>query len=197
MGKKYCDVGHKWCKLCQKGICKANNVNTAVENLTKCPRIEAIETITLYQLIREVKFEDAFERLCYYFPDQKKSREGYEKAFNELLKKKLHKSHNLNDLFIHVVKDEYEGKEYLDVCGKKLHSDMRYGIEFCKWSEWVSMFIANETLNSLSREDIVAGCLWEMTFDGFSEKTVMEHKNKLFNSIEEMKKENKEKNENI
>ncbi len=190
MGKKYCDVEHKWCKLLQHGICKA--AEAKIVDVERCPRLAAIETITLYQLIREVKFDDVFDRLCYYFPDQKDSRDGYEGAFKELLSKKLGK-HRLDDLFIHVEKDEYEGKEYLDVCGKKLHSDMRYGIEFCKWSEWASMFIANETLNSLSREDIVAGCLWEMTFDGFSENTVMEHKNKLFNSVEEMKKENKKK----
>ena len=92
MGKKYCDVGHKWCKLLQKGVCKAREVNIE-EPIVKCPRIAAIETTTLYQLIREVKFDDVFDRLCYYFPDQKKSREGYENAFNELLKKNAEALH--------------------------------------------------------------------------------------------------------
>lgn len=189
MGKKYCDVGHKWCKLLQKGVCKAREVNIE-EPIVKCPRIAAIETTTLYQLIREVKFDDVFDRLCYYFPDQKKSREGYENAFNELLKKKLGK-HRLDDLFIIVEKDTYEGKEYLDTYGKKPNKDIRYGIQFCNWKDWVTMFIAKETLDTLSREDIVAGCLYELTFDGFTESKVIEAKNKLFNSFKEIKNKKK------
>ena len=193
MGKKYCNIGHKWCRLLQKGICKANEINTAIDNIAKCPRIEAIETITLYQLIREIKFDDAFDRLCYYFPDQENSREEYESAFKELLNKKMRKTHNLNDLFICVKKEEYDGHEYLDTYGKMLRSNKRYGIEFCKWSDWVSMFIDRETLNSLSKEDIVAGCLFELTFDGFTESKVIEAKNKLFKTFEEMKNKVKEK----
>lgn len=193
MGKKFCSCGNKWCKLLQKGICKANEINTSIENLTKCPRIAAIETITLYQLIREIKFDDAFDRLCYYFPDQENSKEGYENAFKELLNKKMHKMRNLNDLFICVEKGEYDGHEFLDTYGKMLHSNKRYGIEFCKWSDWVSMFIDRETLNSLNKEDIVAGCLFELTFDGFTESKVIEAKNNLSKTFEEMKNKIKEK----
>lgn len=192
MGKNFCNVEKKWCKFLQRGICKV--ANTEVENIAKCPRIAAIETTTLYTLLREVKFEDVFERLCTYFSGQRESKEGYESVFNTLLKKKC-KKHRLNDLFINVtLYKEDDGRKYLDVDGVDFKKpDIRYGIEFCKWSDWVSMFITNETLNSLSKEDIVAGCLYEMTFFGFTESGVMEEKNKMEKGIEEAKKEFKEK----
>ena len=68
MGKFYCDVEKKWCKLLRKGVCKV--ANTQLENLNRCPRIAAIETTTLYDLIRMVNFEDVFARIIHYFHDQ-------------------------------------------------------------------------------------------------------------------------------
>jgi hypothetical protein len=55
------------------------------------------------------------------------------------------------------------------------------------------MFIDRETLDSLSKEDIVAGCLFELTFDGFTEGKVIEAKDNLFKTFEEIKNKTKEK----
>jgi hypothetical protein len=188
MGKKYCNIGHKWCKLFQKGICKVSN--TKLEDIDKCPRIAAIETTTLYAILREVNFKDVFKRLCLHFKDQEDGEEVYEGVFNELLKKKLDGHYNLNDLFINIenVKEEDDGTEWLDVTGVNVNTRQHYGIEFCKWSDWVSMFITQETLDAFSKEDIVAACLYEMTFFGFTEETVMDEKDKLEKSVEEAKK---------
>ena len=186
MGKKYCEVEKKWCKLLQKGICKC--ANTEIENVDKCPRIAEIETTTLKTLLREVKFDDVFKMLCKYYPDQKYSRNGYESVFNKLLKKKP-KKHRLDDLFIRVEHINDENGEWLDVDGVNLKKpDIAYGIEFLKWSDWVTMFITKETLRSLSKEDIVAGCLYEMTFYGFTEEHVMSEKKRLEEGIEGAKK---------
>lgn len=192
MGKKFCSVGCKWCKLLQHGICKV--ANTDVNNINKCPRVAEIETTTLYTIIREVEFEKVFERLCFYWESQSESESCYRKVFNELLKKKQYndKKHNLNDLFINIEIVNEDNSDYLNVYGVNPNkpNGTRYGIEFCPWAEWVNMFITKETLNSLSKEDIVAGCLFEMTFDGFDEKQIQEHKQKLIDTIKKYK-ENK------
>ena len=185
MGKFYCNVEKKWCKLLRKGVCKV--ANTQLENLNRCPRIAAIETTTLYDLIRMVRFEDVYERLIYYFPSQENSREGYESAFAELLTKKQLK-HNLNDLFISVEIDNEDGHDYLYIHGINKKTNITYGIEFCPWSEWVTLFIDQNTIDSLSKEDIVAGCLYEMTFFGFSEKKVIETRDEMYKGIDEAKK---------
>ena len=89
MGKKYCDVGKKWCKFLRKGVCNFSGCELC--DIVKCPRITEIETVTLYDLIREVNFEDVFSRVCFYYPSQCDSKDGYEMAFNELLGKKQNK----------------------------------------------------------------------------------------------------------
>ena len=188
MGKFYCDVEKKWCKLLRKGVCKV--ANTQLENLNRCPRITAIETTTLYDLIRMVNFDDVFSRITYYFNDQEHNREGYESAFGELLTKKKGK-HNLNDLFISVEAEQEDGSEYLYIHGINKKTNITYGIEFCPWSEWVTMFIDQNTLDNLSKEDIVAGCLYEMTFFGFSEKKVIQTRDDMYKGIDEAKIKNK------
>ena len=45
-----------------------------------------------------------------------------------------------------------------------------YAIEFVPWIEWISMFITKKTLNILSNDEIIIGCLYEMTWSGFTEK---------------------------
>ena len=188
MGKFYCDVEKKWCKLLRKGVCKV--ANTQLENLNRCPRIAAIETTTLYDLIRMVNFEDVFARIIHYFHDQEKSKDGYQSAFGELLTKKQDK-HRLNDLFISVELENEEGHDYLYMHGINKNTNITYGIEFCPWSEWVTMFIDQKTLDTLSKEDIVAGCLYEMTYFGFSEKKVRQTRNDMYKGIEEAKAERK------
>lgn len=184
MGKNYCDVGKKWCKFLRKGVCNFSGCELC--NIVKCPRIAEIETITLYDLIREVSFEDVFSRICFYYPSQCDCKEGYEKAFNELLGKKQ-KKHRIDDLFINVEIVEDEDEYYLEVTGLNTKSGVHYGIELCKWTDWLTMFITKETLDRLSKEDIVAGCLYELTFFGFTENKVLNRKDKMVDDIKKMK----------
>lgn len=175
MGKFYCTVGNKWCKLLRKGTCKV--AESDLGSISKCPRIAQIETTTLYNLLRVVSFERVFSRICSLFESQIGSRDGYERAFNELLTLSQ-ETHHLNDLFIKVDLLNDEGREYIVVYGiDAKDKDKQYGLELCEWSHWLTMFIDGETLNSLSRVDIVAGCLYEMTFFGFSSKKVRHYTN--------------------
>ena len=100
--------------------------------------------------------------------------------------------HNLNSLFIAI---DIADENYLDVYGIRVcGTDKKYyGIEFTKWNDFISMFITNETLNNFTKEDIVAGCMYEMTFFGFTEEDVAEQENKLVKSIEDCKKKLKQK----
>lgn len=187
MGKNYCVVENKWCKFLRRGVCGVAKCELC--KISKCPRIAEIETSTLYDLIREVSFEDVFSRICFYYPSQCDSKVGYENAFNELLGKKQNK-HLLGDLFIEVEIIEDEDEYYLEVTGVNTKSGVHYAIELCEWTDWLTMFITKETLDRLSKEDIVAGCLYEMTFFGFSEKSVMEQLNKMENAYKEMRNKN-------
>ena len=188
MGKNYCKVEGKWCKLLRRGVC--GETKTDLGQVNRCPKLARIETRRLADLLKEVSFDPVFYKLCHWFNDQEGSRNGYESVFNKLVLMNP-KKHRLDDLFIeiHIVK-ENDGSEWLNVSGVSvLGSDTSsYGIEFNPWRDWVSSFITQKTLDTLDKEDIVAACLYEMTFFGFEEQRVQDEKNKIFNSIEECKK---------
>lgn len=187
MGKNYCKVEKKWCRFLKRGICGIANCKLAEVN--RCPRLSEIETIRLYDLLKEVNFENVFTRLCYWFNDQKQSKEGYEKVFKTLLAMTPSK-HKLSDLFITVDKvTEDNGDEWISVYGEDVlkKDNISYGIEFSGWNEWVSMFITQTTLDNFTKEDIVAGCLYEMTFWGFEEAKVIENRNMLVECAKDAK----------
>ena len=187
MGKNYCNVEHKWCKFLRRGICKYSNC--PLEEIDKCKRITEIETLTLSDLLKQVTFDDVFKRITHWFTDQEHNKDGYKSVFETLLEK-TPKKHKLDDLFIQVERVEEDDSEWLDVSGINVAKgdNISYGIEFEPWDDWVTMFITKETLASLTKEDIVAGCLYEMTFFGFTEKKVQDESKRLLNAVKEAKR---------
>lgn len=187
MGKNYCNVEQKWCKFLKRGICKYSNCS--LDNISKCQRVTEIETVTLSDILRQVAFDDVFKELTKWFSNQESNFNGYASVFCTLLEK-TPKRHKLDDLFIEVKKvTEDDETEWLNVSGINIakKDNISYGIEFEPWDEWVSMYITQETLDSLSKEEIVAACLYEMTFFGFTENKVQNEKNRLINAVEEAK----------
>ena len=182
MGKNYCKIENKWCKFLKHEICGVIKDN--LKFIDRCPRLVEIETTRLFDLLKDVEFETVFTKLCFWFSDQEKSEEGYRDVFNKL-QAMTPKKHNLNDLFISIQKENDDGIEYLHVHGIHVigNDDGNYGLEFCEWVDWVSMYITKETLDLLSKEEIVAGCLYEMTFFGFTEDRIKQELDKMENSI--------------
>lgn len=171
MGKGFCKVEGKWCKFLKHND-TCNVAKCSLSGITKCHRVAEIETVTLASILKDVDFEAVFERLCKWYPGEERNKSGYESVFNMLLTLTPKKSHNLNDAFIAADLTQYpwDDSPCLDIYGTKPKNDsVRYGMEFHSWVDWVSMFITQETLDNFSKEDIVAGCLYEMTFFGFTE----------------------------
>ena len=161
-------------------VCKTN-----INNVVRCPRVQSIETIRFADILKQVEFENAFNKLCEYSESQKRNKSGYEKVFYKLLSMKPRK-HNLSDLFIEVKMIEEDGSSYPNVSGINVanpHDKKTYGIEFTPWKDWVSMFLTQETLDSIDYETIVGACLYEMTFCGFEETTIKETKESIINSF--------------
>ena len=169
-GKNFCNKEKKWCKFLKRNICIKGSDN--ISNIVKCPRIKEIETIKLYELIKTSSFDEVFSRLVHWYPDQEKNKNGYEKVFNTLNNIEPKKTYNLNNLFIKVEIVVEDGKEYIDAYGVKPNNKQRYGLEFESWKEIISMFIFQESIDKLSKEDIIAACLYEITFFGFDENKI-------------------------
>ena len=169
MGKKYCNICRKWCKFLRHGVCTFENVG--VDTLTRCKRLTDIETTRLATLLREVNFDVVFSILHDMFGENEEQRDGYLAAFNNLCTMRP-KKHYLNDLFIKI--ERLDGEIYVSAVNVFRNGHRKYGIELMKWKNLISMFITNDTLNNFTKEEIVAGCLYEMTFYGFEESKVNE-----------------------
>jgi hypothetical protein len=62
-----------------------------------------------------------------------------------------------------------------------------FGLDFKPWNEWLGMHLEPNSLEQFSHDEIVAHCLWEMTFYGFDQttiQTVFEELNEMMPNLE-------------
>jgi hypothetical protein len=88
--------------------------------------------------------------------------------------------------------DESEAKTYVDVSGRKIEKALntmtdRYAIEFVEWGKWLGMDIAPETTKRFSDLEIIAHCIYEMTFIGYNEEEIKEQFDAIIDRTEEYK----------
>ena len=88
---------------------------------------------------------------------------------------------------------ENEKETYVDVSGQKKIPDPDsitngYAIEFLGWDKWLGMYLATETLNKFSELEIIAHCLFEMTFVDYEEEAIQQKFKSISDTVEKYKK---------
>jgi hypothetical protein len=123
------------------------------------------------ELLQKHHWDDIQAALIRLYPDQGDNLEGYQQVFATLRATEPARS----DLCIVIeqVSEEYAGEDYLSVSGRD-STGVSYGIELTDWTEWLGMEIDSQALTQHSELDILAHCLWEMTFFGFSPEDLRE-----------------------
>ena len=135
------------------------------------------------------------------YPEEEKNMEGYEVVFDKLLIMSPEETDMA--ILIKTVVNDFDGEEYVDVSGQNLHpkneeEEFSRAIEFTPWSKWLGMNISLESLKSFSELEILAHCLYEMTFAGFEEKDIQQRLYSLNKTVEDYEMMNEEeKQENI
>jgi len=134
------------------------------------------------------------------YPDEKENIAGYQKMFNQL--QLLSPIHTGICIVVKWETDDFDNTKYVDVSGKysnpKTEEQMfSQALEFTPWSEWLAMEIATESLQNFNELEIIAHCIYEMTFVGFEEEEIQEkiqnieaEAEKYKNMTEEERKEN-------
>jgi len=121
-----------------------------------------------FKLINYESYEDTKMRICIEFvePDGNLIEEGYWNVFGR--NGTLHKDTEDAELFP--------------------NSSEECALEFSNWSEWLNMEIDENTANNiqLMKADIVARCLWEMTFISYDEDEIQETLEGLKNQVKEI-----------
>ncbi|TVZ28573.1 hypothetical protein JM83_3707 [Gillisia sp. Hel_I_86] len=156
--------------------------------------------MTLQQLVQCNSWLSISAILLEIYPDEEKSLEGYETVFEKLLM--MASEETDMTIVIKAVKDAFDEEEYVDVSGKYNHpqneeQSFSQAIEFTSWKKWLGMDICKESLKDFSELEILAHCLYEMTFVGFEEKGIQKELNDLEKTVEDyetMTEEEKQKN---
>lgn len=184
MGKNYCKIRKQWCKFCISRGTVCSHINDSITNISSCPIEKSMHTVTIQELINKVSFDKVKDIIIREYPSQKSNIIGYQKVFEHLHTIKPCKS-NIKFLQIEEV-IENDGDKWHCVSG--LTKDKKaYAIEYNPWCEWLSLNIEQNTLDTLSAEEIMAHVLYEMTWAGFDEETIHKDAEALLNDMKEAK----------
>jgi GNAT superfamily N-acetyltransferase len=154
------------------------------------------------ELIRTNSWLSIEIKLLDLYPDERENILTYEEVFSQLLI--LHETDY--DMVIVLSKIESEDSingYYVDVSGRKWNNSpdkfeitTSYAIEFTSWDKWLAMEIDQNTQKEFSELEIIAHCLYEMTFIGYDEhdiKVEFERINQIADDYKQMSSEEKAK----
>ncbi len=123
------------------------------------------------------------------YPDQEESIDTYEEVYQQLLE--MDQADNDMQIVITNCFDDETGEpSHVDVAGFKptgLENETSYAIEFTPWKEWLGMELGKETLSNFMELEIIAHCLYEMTFIAFDETEIKDSLSDIENIAEEFK----------
>ncbi|MBI5635139.1 MAG: hypothetical protein HZA15_16850 [Nitrospirae bacterium] len=145
-----------------------------------------IEKVLFKEIIRACSFIHVKEALLRLYPDQKKNINGYRDVFETL--HNMRSRGNREGMAI-VIRRVGRGKNaYFSVSGICLENDIQqsYALEYTPWPEWLGYEVAQSVLKKLSKEEIAAHCLWEMTFAGFTQGKIRRRVNALKKQIKDV-----------
>lgn len=140
-------------------------------------------------LIHQTEWLSVEFMLLELYPDIKEDIEAHKSAYEKIKQLKP----NVMDMEIVLVEyqDDVEDElhTYVDVSGKKRDKkDLQsYALEFVTWKDWLGMQISNDSLRNFNELEIVAHCLYEMTFIDFDEEAIVNQKDKLNNIVSDFK----------
>lgn len=129
------------------------------------------------------------------YPDQKSMIDEYKSVFEKLQKSEA-EEYDMTIVLTEIdtdTDDENEESTYVDVSGRKSVEDESsitesYALEFTAWKKWLGMDLAPETIKNFTELEIIAHCLFEMTFVGYDEEKIMDQFDEINKSIEKYKR---------
>jgi len=139
------------------------------------------------ELMYKYKWDEICSVLISLYPNDQKNISGFKMVFEQL--QTLMPAETNMRIILKEVFDEFENERYTCVSGvdgtlkkeenpeifkddKIGNQEVSYGIEFTNWEEWLGMDIDPESTSNYHETDIIAHCLWEMSFYGYTQKVI-------------------------
>ena len=165
-----------------------------------------IHVMNLSELIRKISWADVKASLLWLYPDAGEALGEYQRVFHELRQKVPATSPmriSIRTTFREGIDDEpFEEVIGMDGSLNRDQEDFKhfghapdspialeetaFSLALEPWDKWLGMSIDPETLARLSESQIVAHCLWEMTFHGFTQTQVREQREELDRRVAEL-----------
>ncbi len=138
----------------------------------------------LYEILKQTNPDDVISEINRWYKKQEKNEKGYRKVYQELLGMTPGPGEDgFRIKLVQEVNDEDE--PWLITHGLEDGDEISYGLELYPWAELLGTEVSPETLAGFKAETIVAGCLYEMTFFGFTEDKIRETEERWSKAIEE------------
>lgn len=146
-----------------------------------------IEKVLFKDIIRTCAFRNVKEALLKLYPDQKKAINGYKHVFQTL--RLMMPRYNKEGMVIDIMRSGRGRNAYFSVSGICLEKDIQqsYALEYTPWSTWLGYEVDKNVLKKMSKEEIIAHCLWEMTFMGFTQNKIRRKLNSLKKQVKDIK----------
>jgi hypothetical protein len=160
----------------------------------------------LKELILTTNWGDVKSSLLRTYPHSKKSIDKFQNVFDALLL--LNPQVTKMRLFVEEDMSLGEDEEArIDVFGKDgtlnkdladfrhfretgsedfANSETSFALELVPWEKWLGMELDSSVLQGYANPDIIAFCLWEMTFFGFDQATIQEEKQEIDRRVVEL-----------
>ena len=138
-----------------------------------------------------MEFDLVWMEYLVFYPDMSRLSEKYLQIFNTLLCKES--KENFERMVIHIDRQDYEDTDNEEDCrlglsgieieeiGYRIHGKSRspkwngyWDISADCWDNWLGYYIHDKVITFFRAEQIVALCLYEMTWHGLSEKEVID-----------------------
>lgn len=153
----------------------------------------------LKELVANTDWNEVKLSLLQSYPDAERSLAGFERVFDELLSLTPRRT-RMRICLEEVFREGIDEEPYIEVFGKDgtlnknlpdfrhfsktaskefANSETSFALDLVPWEEWLGMELDPSTLDAYSGHDIVAHCLWEMTFFGFDQETIKEQRDEL------------------
>lgn len=146
--------------------------------------------MNLKELINKFTDRQIVAEVIRLYPDQKKNKPGYYRALKDL--RRLRKRKTTVTLFAEWVpadpEFDPEDKPYVHVLGHDSADNQDYALSLTPWSEWLSMPIAQKTIDEFGELTALGYIMWEITWYGYSASQHTDFKKKINSSMKDVEK---------
>lgn len=155
--------------------------------------------MTLADLVGTSGWAEVRATVLRIFPDAREHLEGYRRVFFELLRI-APRSNPMRIVIRTTFREGLDDEPFQEVVGRNgaLNRDLEdfehwghardsavaltetdFGLSLRPWEEWLGMHIDADTLHQFAEPEIIAHCLWDMTFHGFTQAEISEERKEL------------------